>query len=74
MGSDAAEAVLCKHPTPRSLFEAYRAVRKVADERNVNPVICATKASPCPLGVLGFSTGSTFCRVPPSDQAAAMSQ
>ena len=44
MGSDAAEAVLCKYPTPRSLFEAYRGVRRVAEERNVNPVLCATKA------------------------------
>ena len=43
MGSDSAEAVLCKYPTPRSLFEAYRAVRGIADQRDVSPVICATK-------------------------------
>ena len=53
MGSDAAEAVLCMYPTPRSLFEAYRAVRKVADERNVNAVICATKANPSQQLYLG---------------------
>ena len=43
VGSDAAEAILARYPTPLSLYRAYEASAELARRSNVVPAVLATK-------------------------------